>query len=1481
MVFQATKWSWKRIAARVLLVPVLAGGSAAIAHAQQRPAPSAAPQTKTTAGPVMAATGDHKALLKEGRKALIEGRFNDAQDFARRAEASNASGKWGLFDDTPNALLKDVQAAVLKSQKTEAEKLVKDAKALLHKTAANDAEKAANLDTALQMARRADSLHGSYSAWDFTDRPDKLVKEIEAARGKMKLPAPPVALASKTGPAMPGSGVVPAGGVTPKTPVVPASGVKPPVTAGVKPPVTAGPLSPTTAVPPTADAKKTAAIKLMAEGKVMADKGDFAGAHAKLTAAVQLKATFGTNEVSPDFALRELNARGVTAIDGLLKDAQSKIAKKDYAKADAALNGANEIASALSLFPRPIEEAKTALRMASDGKYGGMPVNGLAPVAGIEKVIPLGPATPTVTPPTPPGIATIGLPPVSPTPMTPVAPKVKPDPVVSAVPTPPVAPAPMVKPEPKVKPEPVVTAVPTPPVAPVPMVKPDPVVTAVPAPGMLPIVAPAGLTGRDLLEKANLEFRKGDFEMANRLAQKAFNLGGVEKEATGLMNQIEAEVFAARQRNAEKSFEAAAAACKTRDYGHAYSVFVIIDPKLLSPESKAQREELMANCKVELEKSGTVLASGQQPMGGTLAPTIPMAPGTAAVGGAPKATNPDSLANQADAMRQVTFQKLRSDGLKVQTDSQAAFGKGETDVAIQMLIDYKSKVQASGLDSARSAMLNRPIDSRLDMFKVMKGQADATARLVRENRDAKELVSSRGGAADEQRKAEVSKLVRQYHELTKKGDYVTAERVAMQAKQLEPDDAAIGALAHMAKTMRRVKEQEKLKDDKERMVYGGLTDAEKEGPLVTSDDPLAFNIERTMRNRGRGRGDDAYLRSRTPKEFEIELSLDKRVKLEFNQTPLSEVISTLHTTTGLPFSWDTASLESEQISTAKPITENQLGEVSVRNLLSVVLDKAGLSFVIEYDTVRITTLKKAKGRLVTKVFAVTDLVTPIPNFAMPDYANFDKMMSKSTGSSKSGFYPGGAMLPANSGLGGGSPVGGALNGASLGTGSQPGISGDMKFPGAGGGTLQNSPLAQSSSMTSDRGTKHEQLMKLVTGMVRPFSWDSQGGPGRIEYFDIGSALVVNQTADVIREVQDLLEALRRLQDLAVAVEVRIISLSETWFERMGVDFSMNVKTHTASFEPALAAQQFRPEPFLNDINNKGVVAGLQPAGVFTPDLDVPIRATSFNYAIPGFGGYPNTPGANGGVSLGLAFLNDIQVYMFMEAAQGDRRVNVMQAPKLTLFNGQTATITISELQFFVTDVQVFSVNGQIVFIPQVTPLPGPGDPLGGGQAGQQGGSFGGAMNISLQAVVSADRRFVRINLPVTMAAQSGAVVPLFPITTFITPVFEGGSQGVPIPFTQFLQQPAFVTMNIQTTVVCPDGGTVLLGGLKKLSEGRNEFGPPFLSKIPYLNRLFKNVGIGRETQHVMIMVTPRIIINSEEEINQTEGGPLGSGGPNR
>ena len=84
-----------------------------------------------------------------------------------------------------------------------------------------------------------------------------------------------------------------------------------------------------------------------------------------------------------------------------------------------------------------------------------------------------------------------------------------------------------------------------------------------------------------------------------------------------------------------------------------------------------------------------------------------------------------------------------------------------------------------------------------------------------------------------------------------------------------------------------------------------------------------------------------------------------------------------------------------------------------------------------------------------------------------------------------------------------------------------------------------------------------------------------------------------------------------------------------------------------------------------------------------------------------------------------------------------------------------------------------------------------------------------------------------------------------------------------------MMRPVFNTIAVMTSVAVPDGGTVLMGGLKRLSEGRNEFGPPVLSKIPYINRLFKNVGYGREVESLMMMVTPRIIIQEEEEERMT------------
>jgi hypothetical protein len=220
---------------------------------------------------------------------------------------------------------------------------------------------------------------------------------------------------------------------------------------------------------------------------------------------------------------------------------------------------------------------------------------------------------------------------------------------------------------------------------------------------------------------------------------------------------------------------------------------------------------------------------------------------------------------------------------------------------------------------------------------------------------------------------------------------------------------------------------------------------------------------------------------------------------------------------------------------------------------------------------------------------------------------------------------------------------------------------------------------------------------------------------------------------------------------------------------------------------------------------------------------------------------------------------------------------------VTLFNGQVANIADTVSRPFVTSVTptvgVFAVG----FTPQITEI-------------QEGVQMGVA------AVVSADRRFVRLSVyPVfrqitdiftftfvqsgsTQGAQGMGPGASGSSGTAGSTGFGGGlsgtgSAGISGAATSgsggttnnagvgniTVQQPVFETITVTTTVSVPDGGTVLLGGIKRLREGRNEAGVPILGQIPYISRLFKNTGVGRETESLMLMVTPRIIIQEEEE----------------
>ena len=136
------------------------------------------------------------------------------------------------------------------------------------------------------------------------------------------------------------------------------------------------------------------------------------------------------------------------------------------------------------------------------------------------------------------------------------------------------------------------------------------------------------------------------------------------------------------------------------------------------------------------------------------------------------------------------------------------------------------------------------------------------------------------------------------------------------------------------------------------------------------------------------------------------------------------------------------------------------------------------------------------------------------------------------------------------------------------------------------------------------------------------------------------------------------------------------------------------------------------------------------------------------------------------------------------------------------------------------------------------------------------------VQLMVTPVVSHDRRYVRLSINPTF-------ITFRRFESFNIPggaVGGGGLGGGATTTTQTsLRLPITTLFTIATVVTVPDGGTVLLGGVKLMSEERNEDGVPILAKTPYINRLFRNIGISRDTSSLMIMVTPRIILLEEEE----------------
>lgn len=756
--------------------------------------------------------------------------------------------------------------------------------------------------------------------------------------------------------------------------------------------------------------------------------------------------------------------------------------------------------------------------------------------------------------------------------------------------------------------------------------------------------------------------------------------------------------------------------------------------------------------------------------------------------------------------------------------------------ALDMLTKLKDELNKSKLDASMKGHFSYSIDMAINDTNRFIEENGPMIALDNKNKD----VEAKLRAEREQNlqiQNQLAQDTEKFNRLLEEGKYDEAIILAKKCQDYSGNSIVSIQMFQMARTRKQVAFNENLKVDREAGWLQGMNDVERASVLNVSDDhPLDYGPlwERVKNRTAIDTGGN-----RSEADQEILNKLDMRITLPFDQpVPLATVMEFIRTSTDINLLIDNQALAEAGVN-SDMVVETKLANITLKNYLKHILEPYNLTYVVDDEVLKITSKNKRSGKVRWVIYNVTDLVIGIPNSnglnsALTMESQFNRAFNNVAGRGGVG------KSSANT-----------ISGLSSTQGSNTMLSPDIlaQIASAGG---KDANLFSGDGGAAGGMAEAEALKELIMAVVDPDSWADYGDP---QFFQLTQSLAIRQTEENHQEIKDLLDKLRSLLDLQIAVEVRYITISDEYAERIGVNFNANFTTDAPTQEDEDGYLMPAGQGIYGLASSDA--SGGRP---FTESMNVEFSQNSYGFAVPQFGNFDPSVGAQ----MGFAILSDIESYFFISAAESDRRSNILQAPKVTLFNGQTANVyDMMQIPFVMTVIPVvgeFAVAQQ----PVVTVI--------------NEGQF-----MTVQAVASHDRRFVRMTVvpffstitdsdrtfkfegtdsTVTnsTSASKGSTE-----TTNITDEREASASTEYVKSGTTVQQPIISMFSVFTTVKVPDGGTVVLGGIKRLSEGRNEGGVPILSKIPYLKRLFTNSAIGRETTSMIMMVTPRIIIQDEEE----------------
>jgi len=335
---------------------------------------------------------------------------------------------------------------------------------------------------------------------------------------------------------------------------------------------------------------------------------------------------------------------------------------------------------------------------------------------------------------------------------------------------------------------------------------------------------------------------------------------------------------------------------------------------------------------------------------------------------------------------------------------------------------------------------------------------------------------------------------------------------------------------------------------------------------------------------------------------------------------------------------------------------------------------------------------------------------------------------------------------------------------------------------------------------------------LLTGGAGEVTTTGATYLGRMYSYGTGD-LLVEQTPEIHRRIEEVLTRLRKMVENQVYCEVRFIRFRDNFLQSFGVSSFGEIREKVG-----------RPKDEFGDLG--------EHLPLYWPRFETLATISS----IP-----PTSGELTGGLEATISFLDHPERTMILSAVKESNFANVMQAPSLLVMNTEESDISLATTTTYTSGFQVSEETGTL--IPETS-------------------TADNSVDVWFRPVISADRRYVTIEVEPTFDTVDELQPRLWEDTiTYVDP--NGVSTTRTFQKTYF--EPITSSKTFYARVRVPDRGSVILAGLTDATSEDREGGVPILINIPLIKRLFGAKSEVERRTHQVFLITTTIMMPEEIE----------------